>query len=204
MDDVAVRTGVSKGALYTYIESKEALFDLCVRFADSAESIDDQIDLPVKTPAPGTTTAYVERRLANHPGMARIAELLSSDTTTDARAELETVVRILYRTLLENRRAIKLVDVAAVDHPELSSTWFKDARGGLNQMIVPYILERVRRGEFLPLVDVDVAARHLIETCVLWAVHRHWDPSPQVFDEERVEDAVVQNIVRVFLGEMNQ
>ena len=34
MDEVARQLGVSKGSLYLYVESKEALFDLCVRYAD--------------------------------------------------------------------------------------------------------------------------------------------------------------------------
>ena len=31
--------------------------------------------------------------------------------------------------------------------------------------------------------DAAVAARIVLETLVFWAVHRHWDPSPQAVDE---------------------
>lgn len=201
MDDVAKRLGLSKGALYTYVESKEALFDLCVRFADSPESVDQGMELPVKTPKSGTTLAYVEQRIASHPEMARLAEILTSESLSEPRAGLESVVRILYRMLSENRRAIKLVDVAAIDHPDLSGKWFTQARGGVYTLLAPYIERRTASRVFLPLIDVGVSARNLLETCVFWAVHRHWDPSPQVFDEDKVEDAVVQWVARAFLGE---
>ena len=33
LDDVAQKAGVAKGTLYLYVESKEALFDACLRWA---------------------------------------------------------------------------------------------------------------------------------------------------------------------------
>jgi len=37
-----------------------------------------------------------------------------------------------------------------------------------------------------------VTARVIIETVVFWAVHRHWDPSPQAVDARAAEDTVVR------------
>ena len=39
-----------------------------------------------------------------------------------------------------------------------------------------------------------MAARLIIETVVFWAVHRHWDPHPQVVDEQVAQSTVVQLI----------
>jgi hypothetical protein len=39
MADVAAAIGVAKGTLYLYVESKEALFDLALRYADAVEPV---------------------------------------------------------------------------------------------------------------------------------------------------------------------
>ena len=49
---------------------------------------------------------------------------------------------------------------------------------------------------------MNVAARIIMETIVTWAVHRHWDPSPQVIDDRIAEDTVVQFIVGGLLKEV--
>jgi AcrR family transcriptional regulator len=40
MDDIAAALGVAKGTVYVYVESKEALFDLVARCADTISSFD--------------------------------------------------------------------------------------------------------------------------------------------------------------------
>src|ERR1700684_266430 len=57
--DVAARAGMSTGALFTYVESKEALFHLVFLhwFGISAER---PPVLPVATPGPGETLAVIE------------------------------------------------------------------------------------------------------------------------------------------------
>ncbi|MGH7288218.1 MAG: TetR/AcrR family transcriptional regulator, partial [Myxococcota bacterium] len=62
--DVAARMGLAKGSVYTYVESKEALFDCVLRHADHAGRIDLPETLPVATPPPGATLEMVQRRLA--------------------------------------------------------------------------------------------------------------------------------------------
>jgi hypothetical protein len=41
----------------------------------------------------------------------------------------------------------------------------------------------------------------LLETVAFWAVHRHWDPSPQSIGEDAVEDAVVDLLVHSLIQE---
>ena len=50
MADVAAVLGLAKGTLYLYVESKEALFDLVVRYADAPRPIPPPRQLPVPTP----------------------------------------------------------------------------------------------------------------------------------------------------------
>jgi AcrR family transcriptional regulator len=200
MDDVARGLGVSKGTLYLYVESKEALFDLCVRHADRPDSMGEPNQLPVPTPVAGATLQYVQERLATDPRMAQLTALACVDESESPTADFEALLRLLFQTLADNRRTIKLVDVAAIDHPELSGVWFSQTRGGLLALLQPYLERRVAQGAFLPVLDGAMAARYAIETCVWWAVHRHWDPAPQDLDESHVEDGVVQLLLRAFIG----
>src|SRR5512134_4017467 len=62
--DVAARMGVAKGSVYTYVESKEALFDCVLRHADRSDRIELPETLPVATPPPGATLEMVRKRLA--------------------------------------------------------------------------------------------------------------------------------------------
>src|SRR5262245_60177315 len=62
--DVALRMGVAKGTIYTYVESKEALFDCALRHADSPDPIQLPDALPVPTPQPGVTLEIVRQRTA--------------------------------------------------------------------------------------------------------------------------------------------
>src|SRR4051812_47540229 len=66
MADVAEAMAVAKGTLYLYVESKEALFDLTCRYADVEPPLDRPAVLPVTTPPPGATLAYVADRLAQN------------------------------------------------------------------------------------------------------------------------------------------
>jgi hypothetical protein len=52
---------------------------------------------------------------------------------------------------------------------------------------------------------VELVARTMVELCVLWAVHRHWDPAGRPaglplgdndFDEDEVVDMLTQLLAR--------
>ena len=52
MADVTQAMGLSPGAVYRYVESKEALFDLIVRAGAAPEQALANLKLPVATPSP--------------------------------------------------------------------------------------------------------------------------------------------------------
>ncbi len=192
MDDVAAALGVAKGTLYLYVASKEALFDLVVRCADAAPPLPPLAHLPLPTPAPGSTLEYIRERLARNQTLPALTAALARQRVKDARAELTTILRELYDTLARNRYGIKLLDRSAQDLPELAALWFDTARGGLIATFTHYLKTRMDRKLLRPLLDAAVAARLIIETIAFWAVHRHWDPRPQVVDDTVARDTVIQ------------
>jgi AcrR family transcriptional regulator len=192
MDDVAAALGVAKGTLYLYVESKEALFDLVARCADAEPPLPQFAPLPLPTPKPGTTLAYVRERLAQNQILPTLTAALARQRVKDARAELALILGELYDTLARNRHGIKLLDRSAQDLPELASLWFDTARGGLIATLAHYLEMRMHRKLLRPLPDAAVTARLIIEAISFWAVHRHWDPQPQIVEEKVVRDTVVQ------------
>ena len=195
MADVAKALGVAKGTLYLYVESKDALFDLVARYADDDRSLVEVPALPIRTPRAGATARYVRERLARSQVPAALTAALARSRVPNARAELEEIVCELYEVLARNRRGIKLLDRSAPDHPELAALWFEGARGGLVELLARYLEDRSRRKLLRPVLDARVTARLLIETVVFWAVHRHWDPHPQVVNESVAKETVVRFIV---------
>jgi len=196
MEDVAARLGVSKGTLYLYVASKEALFELAVRYADAPDTFKEPAKLPLPTPAPGAVMEYVGSRLASDESFRAFGDLLRAPASADPQSELAQIVHALYRALHENRHAIKLVDVCAIDHPELSGSWFGSARGGVTALLAPFLERRIGEGLYSSVPDVELTARYILETVMLWAIHIHWDPHPEDIDHDRIEDTVVPFIVR--------
>lgn len=195
MADVAARLGVAKGTLYLYVESKEALFDAVVRHADRDERAALPAELPVPTPAPGATLEEVRKRVGENR-IPSLALALTRPRVGDVRAELEAILRELYRVLSRHRVGIKLLDRCASDHPELAAVWYASGRDGALGLFRAYLENRIRRRRLAPVTDPAVAARIVLETVVFWAVHRHWDPSPQAVSDEAAEDAVVAFLMR--------
>jgi AcrR family transcriptional regulator len=202
MADVADAMGIAKGTLYLYVESKEALYDLVLRCADAEGPLETPAKLPLPTPQPGSTLQYVRKRLRDQVPLPALLTALSRQRVSDPPAELTEIVREIYGTLSRNRHAIKLGDRSAQFHPELAAVWFEGGRGALVETLSRYLDTRIQRKRFRAVPDVTVAARVIVETIVTWAVHRHWDPAPQVIDDQVAEDTVVQFIVGGLMKEV--
>lgn len=195
MADVAEALGVAKGTIYLYVESKEALFDLVVRCADDDRPLRNSPTLPISAPKPGATMKYVRERLAESQIPEALTVALGRSRVSDLAAELEGIVLELYDAVARNRVGIKLVDRCAPEYPELGALWFEGARDGLLRRLHQYLEDRSRRKLLRPVPDLGVAARLVIETIVFWAVHRHWDPHPQVVEDSVAKETVVRLIV---------
>jgi AcrR family transcriptional regulator len=201
MADVAESLGVAKGTIYGYVESKEALFDAALRFADGHLAHPEPQGLPLQTPAAGATVAFVRARIAAEVAdMALIRVMNGSLVVSDPQSELSTVLSDLYRRIARNRLAMKLVDRCAADYPELASAWFGEGRWAQHQLIVELIRTRGDDERFRRIHDPEVVARTILETIAFWAMHRHFDPSPRAVDDAAAESAVVDLLAHGLLA----
>jgi AcrR family transcriptional regulator len=201
MSDVAATMGVAKGTLYLYVESKAALFDAALRYAAGQLPDLAELALPIATPADGSLLGLVEERLAQEVEPPALRRALDRRRVTDARKELESVVRELVAIARRNRTAIKLIDRCGRDHPELAAVFYEKGRLAQLALLERYLTARIRNGHFKAVPDPKVAARFIIETIATWAVHIDWDPAPQPIDPHDAEETVVQFLLGGLLEE---
>ena len=195
MEDVAEALGVAKGTVYLYVESKEALFDLVMRAADRPDHVPE---LPVKTPRSGTTVAFIGKRLADEHALPMLTSALARNI------ELAEVVELMFDLLHRHRTAIKLLDRAARDIPELSRAWSGGARRQLIEAVARYLQRGIRDGLVRDVPDAAIAARFVVETCAFWAVHRHWDAVRIEVPEDKVRASVIDLVVGALVAKRKE
>ena len=198
MEDVAKHLGVAKGTLYGYVQSKEALFDAALRYCDVLETLPQLPKLPLPTPKRTATARYLTDRITEESRQLLLAQAVSN-TGGSSEVDFAQVCHDLYQRIYRNRRRIKLIDRCAVDRPELAKIWFGTGRWDQHALLMRCLEQEITAGRLRPLPDIAIAARLILETIVFWALHRHWDPSPQELDEKQVEQLVIDLLLGGFL-----
>jgi len=195
MADVAEALGVAKGTVYGYVESKEALFDAAVRYADGHSPLPPLDELPLRTPAAGVTIVYIRERIAAEASNMVLLQVVSGKSARrDARSEFAAVLSDLYRCIARNRLALKLIDRCAADYPELARVWFGEGRGAQHQLLIALLEMRAAEQRLRPVENPELVARSILEVIAFWALHRHFAPGPQVLDDAAAESALIDFI----------
>jgi AcrR family transcriptional regulator len=195
MADIAREMGVSPGLLYSYVESKEALFYLVVDRGFGDGPVEEPLQLPVKTPAPGAIVKRVAERFRTAGAMPALSAALKRSHADDPRRELEAIVRENYAVVARTGSAVTIVERSALDVPELAQLFYGRMRGGLAERLTHLIDSRIEAGQYRRVPDSAVAARLIIETVTWFARNRHGDPGPERISDEAAEETVVDFVV---------
>lgn len=201
MADVTRALGLSAGAIYRYVESKEALFDLVVRAGAGMDVAAAELVPPITTPRPGATLSFLRKTLKREGRIASLDVALARPKTDDPAAELERIVRELYGKTVRFRLGIKLLDRSALDWPELAALWSGHWRAGLVDQLARYLDVRTSQQSLAPVPDTKAWGRHIVETVAFFALHRHYDPFPTVMSDQVAEETVVLAVIRATVGE---
>jgi AcrR family transcriptional regulator len=197
--DVAAKAGMSTGSLFTYVESKEALFHLV--FLHGFELTSDQLpDLPVATPGPGETLKVIEAGLGQVQ-MPRIREALAKEDPDDVALELREVVEERYDLIEKYWPLIAVIERCAVEIPELEAAWFGLARAGSFEELGTYLDRRMAHGLLRRMPDAEVAARVVTESLSWFAWHRREGRDSTLYDDNAVRRTVVEFICAALIPE---
>jgi AcrR family transcriptional regulator len=199
MADVAKAMKVAVGTVYLYVESKEALFDLVIRYGSAADaSWLDQLEIPVATPAPGATMAYL-KGVFEQTEWPCLAAALAKKRVKDPAGELAGVLREQYALIRQHRRGLLLLMRSALEFPGLAEVFVLGLRNKLLEQLVRYIALRAAAGQFRAPSDPASAAALMIQS-ITWAnLQRPLDPGLAAFDEETFERSTIEFLVHGLL-----
>lgn len=199
MADVAKAMGVAVGTVYLYVESKEALFDLVIRYG----SVDDPawldaLEIPVATPQPGATMAYL-REVFGQTEWPCLVAALSKKRAKDPADELAGVLCEQYHLIRRHRRGLLLLMRSALEFPGLAEVFVLGLREKLLEHLVRYISLRAESGQFRTPSDLRATAALMVQA-VTWAnLQRPLDPGLAALDEETVETSTLELLVQSLL-----
>ena len=198
--DVAKAMGVAVGTVYLYVEGKEALFDLVVRHASAEDSAWlDALEIPVKTPAAGSSVAFL-KEIFGQTEWPHLAAALKAGRAEDPGTELEGVLREQYRLMHRHRRGLLLLMRSALEFPGLAEVFVLGLRAKLLEQLCRYIKLRVKSGQFRAPADVFATAAVLTQT-IAWAnLQRPLDPGLASLSEDAVEKATLDQLVHGLLA----
>ena len=197
MADVAARMGVAKGTRLPLRREQGGPLRLRAPPRGRTERIDLPDALPVRTPPPGATLAERprsgSRRTATCPRSSRRSR--GAGCSTSGRRSRRSCASCIRCCSASASRSSSSIAARPTTPSSQRSGTELGARAPAGCCAATSRTASAA-GCWSRCEDSAISARMVLETAVFWAVHRHWDPSPQVVDESVVEATVVAFVVR--------
>ncbi|HEX5401876.1 MAG TPA: helix-turn-helix domain-containing protein [Pseudonocardiaceae bacterium] len=196
ISDVAAVLGLSHGALYTYVDSKEALLYLAFLHLAEPTALDG-MTIPVAAPGQ-LAIADIDARSVAGAGFAALTGALDRRTMPVA-DELGGIIDELYGYIEDHQALLALVESCARDIPELAELHFVRGRRVVLDQLGDYLRRRIRSGHLRPVPDVPTSARFIVETIAWFAWHRHGDQDSLMLDDDDCRRTVRHLLLAAFL-----
>jgi AcrR family transcriptional regulator len=199
ISDVSAALGLSHGALYTYVDSKQALLYLALLRGVQPEGL-NELAVPVLTPPPEEIVALLESWVTVQASRFPVigASAAAQVPRFDAQ-ELGEIIDALYGYIERNRRMIELLEQCAAELPELAKWYFVQRRRATFEHLGDYLRAGIRAGQLRPVPDVPAAARFIVETIAWFAMHRHGDADSANLDDDACRSTVRHLLLAAFL-----
>jgi AcrR family transcriptional regulator len=195
--DVASDLGLAPGTIYTYVESKDALFHLVIERAAGLATT--PASLPIPSPDPGDTAKYSVQALGRTSKLSELNAAVAREKADDVAHEVEAIVRELYASIARGRTLIRLIERSAVDLPELRTGFYLKGRRSFLNKIESYLESRIASGQLRSVPDTAATARFIVESISWFANHRHGDQDSANVTDETAEQVCVDMLVHGLL-----
>lgn len=196
--EVASEAGMASGSVFTYVESKEALFHLV--FADGFGALGDRVpDLPIPTPAAGETVRLIAEHLRKVK-TPRLTTALKSPHPDGPRAELQGIVEERYDMLSTLWPLLAVIERCAIDFPELEDFYFRGVRVRYHERLAEYLEQRTDDGHLRRTPDSILTARIVDESVTWFAWKRRESRDAQQFEDELARRSVVDFVCSALVG----
>jgi AcrR family transcriptional regulator len=183
MADVARLCRMSPGALYGYVESKEALFYLAM--LRGLRELDPAMALPVRAGSETDALKLLERAAASRLHWPLLSAALKRPRAADFADEARGIAGELFDLVLHDRGLIWLLSACSKDLPELAEFHNRRIRGRYLEDLIAWTKKRAAAGQLRPEAATPAAARAVLEMITWMAIHRLHEPIPMnVSDEE--------------------
>jgi AcrR family transcriptional regulator len=196
ISDVAAALGLSHGALYTYVDSKQALLYLALLRTMRPDAV-TTLKLPVIARPPHELVKVAEEWIGDQ--VAAAAAGLVHSAQRPVGQELAELIDVQYDFVQRHRRVIELVSRCAEDVPELALWFYVRVRRTNLEQLGEFLRKRIDAGELPPVPDVPAAARFIVETIAWFAMHRYGDPDSGMLDDAACRATVRHLLLSAFL-----
>jgi len=197
ISDVSAELGLSHGALYTYVDSKQALLYLALLRTLRPDAV-RSLTLPVTAPPSDEIVELLDSWMIGQAPEPRIDHSREPDARLAA-AELGALIDTLYGFIERNYQALNLIEKCATDLPELTQWFFVQRRRAALESIGDFLRKRIEAGELRPVPDIPTAARFINETIAWFAMHRHGDADSAMLDDDACRATVRHLLLAAFV-----
>ena len=198
ISDVSAALGLSHGALYTYVDSKQALFYLALLRGVQPEAV-DELAVPVIAPPPQDIVAMLESWVSTE-GRFPDADAFTRPGPGLEGREFGEIIDVLYGFIERNRLVLELIGQCAAELPELAKWFFVQQRRTSLERLGDYLRAGIRSGQLRPVPDIPAAARFITETIAWFAIHRHGDLDSAMLDDDTCRVTVRHLLLAAFLA----
>lgn len=199
MSDVASQMKVAPGTLYLYVKSKEALFDLALRYAlaqGGRQLLPEPELLPLGDPDFDDTVHRLQTQIRYDQRTMGIYNVSLEHPPENGHKEFRALFGEVYDRLGRWRVGIKLLNRSALDHPRLAQLWVNESRKPLYRRVEAYLEARSTQGILRPQPQPRLGTRVLLETCASFAVE---DPPRTDDDARAARETVLGLLTHAFL-----
>jgi AcrR family transcriptional regulator len=185
MTDVAREAGISVGALYSYVDGKEALLELALAEALGENQENDEPFRATSRKSAGSALIAKLRKSVRWPVLT---EALEQDRITPT--TVIAVVDELFNVVAQHRHLIWLLDRCGAEIVELGGLYQSIVRGRYFADFTRFIAIATP-GRDLDDEKVAARARALFEMVVWMGMHRHRDRQPPAVTDDTARQAVI-------------